>query len=52
MRRWIKSTILLCAYGFFIYIKPSEPFLTAYLRVSGYIVYIGACFSLSEEWLG
>uniref|UniRef100_H2ZIX4 Major facilitator superfamily (MFS) profile domain-containing protein n=1 Tax=Ciona savignyi TaxID=51511 RepID=H2ZIX4_CIOSA len=30
-RSWWKPTILLCTYGIFSYMKPSEPFLTPYL---------------------
>ena len=30
--RWAKATILLCMYGFFKEMKPSEPFLTPYLK--------------------
>lgn len=29
---WIKATLLLCCYGFFKEMKPSEPFLTPYLK--------------------
>lgn len=32
MEFWIKATILLCSYGFFKEMKPSEPFLTPYLK--------------------
>lgn len=30
-RSLLKPTILLCTYGFFTYIKPSEPYVTAFL---------------------
>ena len=30
-RRWIYATLILCCYGFFKELKPSEPFLTPYL---------------------
>uniref|UniRef100_H2XQC9 Major facilitator superfamily (MFS) profile domain-containing protein n=2 Tax=Ciona intestinalis TaxID=7719 RepID=H2XQC9_CIOIN len=30
-RSWLKPTVLLCVYGIFSYMKPSEPFLTPYL---------------------
>ncbi|KAK2504631.1 hypothetical protein MC885_001247 [Smutsia gigantea] len=30
-RRWLLPTALLCAYGFFASLRPSEPFLTPYL---------------------
>jgi len=33
-RTWIRPTVLLCVYGLFSYVKPSEPFLTPYLMVS------------------
>ena len=29
---WMKATLLLCCYGFFKSMKPSEPFLTPYLK--------------------
>ena len=32
MRFWVKATFLLCLYGFFKEMKPSEPFLTPYLK--------------------
>ena len=32
MEFWIKATLLLCSYGFFKEMKPSEPFLTPYLK--------------------
>lgn len=32
MEFWIKATLLLCLYGFFKEMKPSEPFLTPYLK--------------------
>ena len=34
MEFWIKATLLLCSYGFFKEMKPSEPFLTPYLKGS------------------
>ncbi|XP_077971124.1 thiamine transporter 2-like isoform X1 [Styela clava] len=30
-RSWLGPTILLCSYGFFTYIKPSEPYITPFL---------------------
>ena len=32
MEFWVKATLLLCLYGFFKEMKPSEPFLTPYLK--------------------
>ena len=32
MEFWIQVTLLLCSYGFFKEMKPSEPFLTPYLK--------------------
>lgn len=32
MEFWMKATLLLCLYGFFKEMKPSEPFLTPYLK--------------------
>ena len=32
MEFWIKATLFLCLYGFFKEMKPSEPFLTPYLK--------------------
>ncbi len=31
MEEWWQTTLLLCAYGFFKEVRPSEPFLTEYL---------------------
>jgi thiamine transporter 2/3 len=31
MEDWWKTTLLLCIYGFFKEIRPSEPYLTEYL---------------------
>ena len=31
MEDWKRTTLLLCIYGFFKEIRPSEPFLTEYL---------------------
>ncbi|KAE8604739.1 hypothetical protein XENTR_v10014814 [Xenopus tropicalis] len=30
-RGWVYPTVLLCLYGFFTFVRPSEPFLTPYL---------------------
>lgn len=43
MEFWLKATLLLCLYGFFKEMKPSEPFLTPYLK--------GAPMNLTEEQL-
>ena len=32
MKFWIKATLLICSYGFFKEMKPSEPFMTPYLK--------------------
>ncbi|CAK8698310.1 unnamed protein product [Clavelina lepadiformis] len=41
MENWKKPTVIICLYGFFLYIKPSEPFLTPYL--------MGPVHNLTEE---
>ena len=43
MEFWVKATLLLCLYGFFKEMKPSEPFLTPYLK--------GPPINLTEEQL-
>lgn len=43
MESWAKATLLLCLYGFFKEMKPSEPFLTPYLKAPP--------MSLTEEQL-
>lgn len=36
LQNWQKATLLLCLYGFFKEMKPSEPFLTPYLKSPHY----------------